>query len=166
MTLCFKKFVATGEYQIGNSKKLGLPFSQTFRRVLERGQLVHAIVDNRQWFQMFGERQCHRRVVPEHVLLNVMIQDQIIDNQALESYLDFQVTQVTRQLRSYDIYSGIPSAQFHSRLGCGEDRFLYEKNTPVFCATTEQVLRTLIDRIPAKVREANKIRCDRIQRCE
>ena len=59
-----------GQDQVGPLHQLRLALAQLRRRAGERRQLVHAVVDDRERLQPRQQRQGHRRVEPDDVLVD------------------------------------------------------------------------------------------------
>ena len=68
--LFLEQRVAAGEHDVGLGEQLSFALDQRGRCVLECDQLVHAVVDHGERTQSARQRQGHRRVEPEHVLLD------------------------------------------------------------------------------------------------
>ena len=79
LPLCLIQALATGENKIGRFQQLCLALCQFRRCVLERGQLVHAIVNNRDRLQMAAPFKHHRRVVPREILADIVCFEKLVE---------------------------------------------------------------------------------------
>jgi hypothetical protein len=61
-------------------------------------------------------------------------------------------------MRYYNPNAAIGLAHVEPHRPISEDRFFNKEDPPVPRATGQQMLRTLVDKIPAQVRETNQIR--------
>ena len=124
----------------------------------EEGQLVHVVVDAQVAFQVAREGERHRRIIPEHPGIGGLAADQAFDQVVLLGD-HVLMGQAFRQDRHGDGHTLGPVADIHVRLGAGlEDRLFDDQHVVVLGGSAEEVLRTLPDEIPSKVREANKER--------
>ena len=67
IALGFVEARPAGDDEIGALQQRGLALAHLARRALERGELVHAVVDDRARIQSLQERQRHRRVEPHAI---------------------------------------------------------------------------------------------------
>jgi hypothetical protein len=67
------------EDEIRALEELGLALGELRRRARERGQLVHAVVDDRAWREALRQRQRHRGVEPEHVFVEAVLTDELLE---------------------------------------------------------------------------------------
>ena len=60
---------AAGKHQVGDLQQQRiLALQQLLRRILECGELIHAIVDDQARVQFLQQRQRHRRVEPRNMV--------------------------------------------------------------------------------------------------
>ena len=77
--------VATGENHVCSLKQLRLATEQVRWRTPKGGQLVHAVVHGGQWlWESTREAQRHGRVVPEYELLDTPLDEEILQQEALD----------------------------------------------------------------------------------
>ena len=154
LPLCTIKARAAGKHQIGCLEQRILALEHLLRRVLESGQLVHAIVHNQRGVQFLQQRQCHRRIKPRYMRLVVrhelphqfyqMRQLLIMKTRGSDGRIGFQNRDVRRR-----------SGSFEEAVMLVESRFLNEQNLVVFSHPGQQVLWPLIHEVPTEVRKNN-----------
>jgi hypothetical protein len=74
-TLGLEQAVTAGQHDIGSPKQLALQLGQLRRCAGKSRQLIHALVDDGSRRESIRELQCHRCVVPQHELVDVMFVD-------------------------------------------------------------------------------------------
>ena len=70
---------SAGEDEVGLGHEGDLVPSQLGGRVEKGRQLIHAVVDDGGGFEMSGELQRHRCVVPEHVIRDSFVRQQLVE---------------------------------------------------------------------------------------
>lgn len=135
-----------------------LPFKQSKGR---RGpgkcrQLVHAVVHPQPCLQVPGERQRHRRVVPDGADPEAMPRDELIDQRPLHPHQLVGV-QMVWQLRTKrdDVLGGRLNQEVGRR---GPENRLLKEEDPAFARSPgQQVLRSLVDPVPPEMGEAQEV---------
>ena len=142
-------------------QQLRLALEQLRRRVQERRQLVHAVVDRRPaGCKLVGQRQRHRRVEPEDVILQILRLDQFAQQCAKCGICSSQKPGASqgvcgRQTRTFG--SGL--SKCHSTMRrFPRSRLLYKNYTMACRETGEQMLRALVNEIPTQVGKRNDCR--------
>src|SRR5947209_1299536 len=83
VALGFIEALASGKYQVSEMEKIFFLDSQRRWSALEGGELVHAIVDYRQWLQVLAEAERHRCVIPADILLDVVLDQKAVQHLTL-----------------------------------------------------------------------------------
>src|SRR3954470_6914303 len=79
ISLGFVKAPAAGENQVCGLEEVGFGSAKTGRSSTKRGELIHAIVDDSQRVQIASEVSCHRRVVPEHIIRDLPLAHELLE---------------------------------------------------------------------------------------
>jgi len=144
----------TGEHQVGILEQRVLALHQLSRRVLEQRQLVHAVVDDAARIQAGSQRDGHGRVEPDPVIAELFLPHRV-HHEALQ-HGDVVVMEARRGTGDVgppylDVGGGRETLQ--ALLGFSGHRLLDEHHAPALGQARQQVLRTLVDEVPAQVRE-------------
>jgi hypothetical protein len=78
------------------------------RRGFEGGRLIHAIVDHKERTETTGEGHRRRRVVPEDVIADLVIQEEFIEQERLFYRERFRVIRPLAQTRRHDPPQSLP----------------------------------------------------------
>jgi hypothetical protein len=76
--------VPAREDQVGPLEELRFSLVQLGRRILEGGQLIHAVIDGDERHQMAGKGYGHGRGVPEDGVMDLLVGEQPVDELSLE----------------------------------------------------------------------------------
>ncbi len=147
--------LAAGEYDVGSGKQVLLQLLQALRRKFEGGQLIHTIEDGHAWVDMAGIRKRHWRIVPESRVARGAGTHEAVQEVA-QANLNFLRAAAVWQVRHNDIEVGSFLRNYILGLTFSKDGLFNKINGHVSRKARQQVLRALIDEIPAKVGEANK----------
>src|SRR5687768_7691695 len=103
---------------------------------------------------MFAPSKHHRRVIPRNVILNSTIPQQV-SNHSLKHFLGRFGVRVFRKMRNRHSETVIPFCYLKPRRTAVEDRFFDKKYFVSFRKTRQKMLRTLVNEIPAQMRETD-----------
>src|SRR6185295_14510438 len=151
ITLCFIQTLTASENQIDMTEQFLFQQRQTRVSAFERRQLVHAIVYRSDWTEVIGETERHRRVVPEHVVVNLVIEEQLARHLFHDGIDRYFASQSFRQVRHNYAQSRFCFAHHQTHGAVTEYRFFYIEDSTTFSGTAQKMLRTLVDKIPAQV---------------
>ncbi len=141
--------VPAGEDQVGACEQLRLQGAQARRGAAEGGQFVHAVVDHQAGGQMRRERQHHRGIVPEQRVADAARGDQGVEVVALGG-AGCLGAGAFGQDHAGDRQPAGAWQEFEARRGAGlVERFLPEDDRHVVRKAGHEVLRSLVDEIPA-----------------
>ena len=150
--------VAAGKDQVGAAHQLHFALDQLRWRAAKGREFVHAVVDDQVRCQMIGERQAHRRVVPEHQLADAELLQVAIEQLALHAGCILPLA-TGGQPWDQHLNAVLFRAHFQPGLGVlGRNGFFVEEHVVVAGEARHQVLRALVDEAPAQVREAQQRR--------
>ena len=128
------------------------------RRVLERGQLVHAVVDDRARVQLAEQRQRHRRVEPDQVVVDQLVGEVAADHRLQRRELVVvEAAGLDRRVRAQHLDALARRRALEIGRAAGVHRLLDEDDVVVAGEPRQQVLRTLEDELPAQVREDDEV---------
>ena len=106
---------------------------------------------------MAAERQCHRRVVPEHIEIDAVRRNRLVHERAQRTGGERR-GQPTRQMRHDDRDAAAIDGRRDVRAVRGiEQRFFKEEHAPLARAAAEKMLWALVNEIPSQMREAKEI---------
>ena len=126
-------------------------------RTFERTELIHAVVNGSNGIEMIGKRQRHRRVVPENVFLDLVLQKKLPNHLSHDRVDGDLAAQSVGQVRHNHAHARVCFAQFEPHRSVSKDRFFDKEHASLARATRQQMLRTLVNKIPTQMREANEI---------
>ncbi|RYD26459.1 MAG: hypothetical protein EOP89_06985, partial [Lysobacteraceae bacterium] len=151
--------VTTGKDEISHSKQPRFALQQGRVRKAERGQFVHAVIDDRRSVEMLGERHHHRRVEPEQRLRANARRDEHVE-QLAQPCLDLVWVPPVRQARTKrDDAVRRERMMFKIRQRViARDVLFPEEHRLVLREPLHQMLRPLGHEIPAKMRKADQRR--------
>ena len=141
-----------GEHQVRLLEQHVLALHQLARRVLEERQLVHAVVDDPARLQLGGQRHGHRRVEPDPVVGDLRRLHRFGD-EALQ-HRDVVVVEAggrRRHVRPPHLHPIGGREPLQPLLGLAHHRLFDEDHSPALGQTGQQVLRPLVDEVPAEV---------------
>ena len=139
---------AAREDDVRAPQKLGLALDELGGRVRERLQLVHAVPDDCARLEVDGERRRHRRVVPEHVVVHLAADEQLVEERLLHR-VDLVAPETFRDPRHGDGDTRRRLAQLEPELA--GHRLLEEEDAALTRPAAHQMLRALPNEVPPKV---------------
>ena len=74
--------LTTGEHEIRTAQQVGFLDLERRRRVGERAQFIHAVVDDSLRLQVVGEPHRHGRVIPEYVVRDPLAREKVVQQLA------------------------------------------------------------------------------------
>ncbi len=148
--------ITAGEDHIGALQQCTLALHQLRRRTTKGRQLVHAVVDDHARRQMRTEALAHRRVVPQQQVAYAQIGQVAIQQAALHLHGLLALTP-GGQARHQDVQAVLFATHLQPGLGCiAGDGLLPEQHIGIACKARHQVLRSLIDKTPAQMRQTQQ----------
>ena len=144
--------------EVGALQQRGLALAHLARRVLERRQLVHAVVDDRARRQVAEQRQRHRRVEPDDVVVDPVV-GQIAADQRLQrrQLIVVEAAGVDRRVRRAAPRRPGTASSLETGRAARVHRLLDDDDVEVAREAREQVLRPLEDEFPAQMGEDDEV---------
>jgi len=142
---------AAGQHQVSHLVERVFTLDQLARRMQERRQLVHAVVDDGARRQPAGQWQRHGRVEPDQVVVNAALVDEV--GQVALQHRQMVVVKAGHgagHMRPQHFHVG-RGRQVLDVVGAVRNRFFHEDDLVMLCQAREQVLWPLIDEVPAQV---------------
>ena len=147
---------AAGEDDIGRGQERGLARDQLGRGKAERRQLVHAVIDDRRGLDMGGDGPEHRGVEPQHRAADAGQPEHLVEQPRQRLFLLGRRPAVGDA--GADRLDGGALEGVELEIGqvvAGGDRLFPEEHPAMGGEAADQVLRALVDEIPAQVGKAD-----------
>src|SRR5947208_319255 len=150
--------LASGKDQVGAVEQVILALHQTRRSELEKGKLVHAVVNGQLRAEMMAESEPHRRVVPADVFRDLLVRHKGVE-QLPELTVDVFLRLAARQMGCDHLDAALLART------CLQPRFAFppnglfpEINSPsVARESADQMLRPLVHESPAQMRKTQQV---------
>ncbi len=144
--------MAAGEHDVGPLHQFGFQRFEAGRRMVEGGQLVHAVVDDGRGVDVAREAEHHRRVEPQDRPPAALKRQQAVQHVAqprLPGRLVPPVGQARAERRDALLGKGV-MLEVGPRMIAG-DRLLEDEDPPILGEARHQVLRPLKHEVPPQV---------------
>ncbi|HWO17468.1 MAG TPA: hypothetical protein VNO30_01790, partial [Kofleriaceae bacterium] len=144
--LRFVEARSAGQHEVRDLQQRGLALAHLARRIRERRQLVHAVVDDRARAELAQHRQRHRRVEPDDAVIEAP-RAEVGSEQRLErrQLIVVEAARIDRRVRAQHLHTRRRPAALQPGGAVGTDRFLDEGDRVMAREARQQVLGTLED---------------------
>jgi hypothetical protein len=87
-----------------------------------------------------------------------MLREEAINHSLLDRFYRDVAQEINGQVRDDYPHSALASTDIEAHWTIAEDRFFDEEDAPLLREATQKMLRSLINEVPAKMRQTDKIR--------